>query len=141
MRPELRSLIRDYQAQVSEACQLLHERLNLSGNLIRSWGTKAVPQAGWLDVDQTSSYFFHGIGCHVETPTINVEFDFGFDGLHGGFDAGRLAFFARNTPRYSEFSDSSFFHYELTKLLDAGELIQLWGLFYFADTNTLTNNA
>lgn len=131
---------------VDEACQLLRQRLGLSELDWFSWRPDGVPARGWLDEAKAIFYRFHGIGCCVEFGSINVDFDFGPGGRHDGFDAWRLSRFAQTVPKHTAFADDAQLHSELTQLRDVGELVQLSEslgshLFYFADSNTLTNNS
>ena len=139
MRPELRSLIHDYQAKVGDACHLLRQRLELAELDWFSWKPRHIPPKGWLDDAKAISYRFHGIGCCVEFGSVIVDFDFGPGGRRDGFDAWRLSQFARSTPNRSQFDDDESLHRELIQLLNAGELVrdgESLGshLFYFPTT-------
>jgi len=90
---------------------------------------------GWLDKTFEVSYRFHGIGCCVEFAEAVVDFDFGPGGRIDGFDAWRLAIFARSVPLHPGFADDKPLDIELLALRDAGELFHIPGslgshLFY-----------
>lgn len=143
MRPELRSLILDYQARVAQACRLIRERLGLTIDNPFQCVEPSVPRRGWLDDAQTISYMFHGIGCRVMFGKVEVDFDFGPGGRFDGFDAWRLSLFAKTVRKYSAFADDGRLRPELNTLLAAGELIDFPDepgsqLLYLPDSPTET---
>lgn len=57
-------------------------------------------------IDSITTYAFHGVGCRVTTGETTVDFDFGPDGMVGGFDAWRLWLFADGNPgRFSQWKN------------------------------------
>jgi hypothetical protein len=143
MRPELLQLINDYQQYVAKACRLLREHLHEEDSILGVWQTRKIPQRGFLDDSRTIRYFFHGIGCRVEFGSIMVDFDFGPDERHDGFDAWRLSRFAKTVATHASFVDHNQLHEELKRLHEAGTLVHLTQtvgghLFFFPDTNHST---
>lgn len=143
MRPELRTLILDYQARVTVACRLIRERLGVTIDHQFSWRQPGIPMQGWLDDQKTIEYMFHGIGCAVYFGTTVVDFDFGPNGRFDGFDAWRLSLFARSVPQYQQFVDYDRLHQELTSLHQVGELVIFSlgldaHLFYLPDSHPET---
>src|SRR5260221_14498715 len=100
MRPDMRALISEYQQKVSEACRLLRARFHVDGDLLRAWHQKTVPDCGWLDDERSIRFRFHGIGCRVTFGHVEVDFDFGPEGRHDGFDGWRLGSFAATVPEF-----------------------------------------
>jgi len=141
MRPELHTLIVEYQRKVSEACRLLRVRRQVD-NPLGAWWDKKVPECGWLDEEQWIRFRFHGIGCRVTFGHVVVDFDFGPGGRHDGFDAWRLATFAATAPGFAQFEDVDKLEAELAALASEGSLAHLTiesglgsHLYYFADAN------
>lgn len=138
MRPELRSLILDYQTRVAEAVCLLEEQLKLKENGWLSWRQSGVKGSGWLDEARDISYRYHGIGCCVMFDQVDVDFDSGPDGRIDGFDAWRLSIFAQTVRKHAAFTDCDSRRQELADLHALGELVsfpnQLGShLFFFPD--------
>jgi len=77
----LLAVIVDYLDSANSAHVILSEYLD--GNPYELWKRRLVPQKGgghgWR-------YFFHGVGCKVETTDLNVDFDYSSDGTIRTFD-------------------------------------------------------
>lgn len=59
-----------------------------------------------LQSDLIMEFAFHGVGCRVEMGGKSVDFDFGEEGRHDGFDAWRLWLYAEERhDRYPMFRD------------------------------------
>lgn len=146
MRPELRTLIHEYQRNVETACRLLQQRLGLPKLDWFSWRQDRIPGTGWLDDAQSMHYRFHGIGCCMEYGSLVLDFDLGPGGRRDGFDAWRLSLYAKSTSRDRSFCDEPTLHAELLQLLTAGELVRDGDslgahLFYLAaDHENLTDS-
>ena len=125
MRPELRSLILDYQSRVADACRLLRNRLGLRIDNKFSWRLPRIPKKGWLDDEKTISYDFHGLGCSVMFGEVDVDFDIGPGGRIDGFNAWRLSLFAQSVPKYAAFVDIAALDEELGELCDMYEIFDL----------------
>ena len=133
----LLNLIKDYRECVDECVELL---VNKFGDLyfLQEVNQGRIPRE--LEIlDRT--YCFHGIGCSVESPEIEVNFDFGPNGRHDGFDAWRLYSYATATPeKYPELTDKKAIEDGLQKLKNDG-LISKSGdrlsshLFYMVERN------
>jgi hypothetical protein len=52
-------------------------------------------------------YRFHGVGCDATIDGVEVDFDFGPEGRHDGFDAWRLHVFAKNFPEFADLRELS----------------------------------
>ena len=77
----LLTIIIDYLNTANVANALLSEQLN--GNPFELWKHRLVPQKG---DGNGLFYFFHGVGCKVETKDLNVDFDYCSDGTIRTFD-------------------------------------------------------
>lgn len=92
MDTTLLKLIRDYQAKVAEAVQMLEVAGIPRPASTMEWVCNQIAQRGSLP--NGFKYFKHGFGCAVAGPDWNVDFDFGERGQIDGFDAWRLFDFA-----------------------------------------------
>jgi len=77
----LLAVIIDYLHTANSANVLLSEQLN--GNPFELWNHRLVTQKGAVN---GLFYFFHGVGCKIETADINVDFDYCSDGTIRTFD-------------------------------------------------------
>jgi hypothetical protein len=68
-------------------------------DLLRAVRDRKIPKNGSID-DYDVSFNFHGIGCRVEGKDANIDFDFGPDGMVGGFDSWRLLQFIESCENY-----------------------------------------
>lgn len=93
----LRRLISEYQSHVSAFVQAFRSRFDVE-DLLEAWNEGEVPQAGTLDDRFETRYEFHGVGCRFESDRGEVNFDFGPDGRHDGFDGWRLWILAQSRP-------------------------------------------
>ena len=144
MDERLLSLIRDYQAAVKTAVQLLEAVGIPRPASTTEWVGYDVPGSGTLG--DGGRYNIHGFGCAVNSPTVRVDFDFGAEGQIDGFDWSRLKWFANSKlgKRY-RIADET----ELRSLFDnacnAGELTNsgyiLWYVSGTINTNSNVENA
>jgi hypothetical protein len=113
----LLNLIEDYRSCVDECVELLVDKF---GDLyfLQEVNQGRIPRE--LEIlDRT--YFFHGVGCSVDGPDLEVNFDFGPNGRHDGFDAWRLYLFASAAPeKYPSLSDKKNIEEAFQKLVDDG---------------------
>jgi hypothetical protein len=89
-------------------------------NLLVGKRDRKIPPRGTTK-DGLIKFRFHGIGCEVEGSDATFDFDFGENGVTGGFDAWRLAQFAKSyapaeATRFTEASIQD----DLEKLLVLG---------------------
>lgn len=90
MTTEIDRVIDEYVRCVRQYVSTMQEHFG-SSNLLLDWREGRIPKQGQIgDI----GFVFHGVGCTVNTPSSSIEFDFGPDGMVGGFDAFRLSSFA-----------------------------------------------
>jgi hypothetical protein len=74
---------------------------------LTEWRSKGVPIQG--EFNDGWSYTFHGSGCCIASPDIEVDFEFDSDCKVGGFDVWRLWSFVCDNEevgaKFSEFKD------------------------------------
>jgi len=100
----LLAVIADFQKIVAQANCLLQKNLGVANPMY--WRQANIPQNGFLASGQSCQYYFHGIGCFVETPEWVIDWDYGYEGRIDGFDPWRLYKFAEQTSQnYPEFRD------------------------------------
>ncbi|MDO5770449.1 MAG: hypothetical protein Q4P13_13190 [Psychrobacter sp.] len=87
MTSKLNRLIIDYQSKVAYGIDLFRQKIGDEYPL-NAWGRKALPQKGFLN--KNTKYSFHGIGCLLEFPNCEVDFDYGPQKRYDGFDLWRL---------------------------------------------------
>ena len=105
IRDRLLAMIADYQQRVARFVSAA-EVLFGEDDLLAASLAGRLPEEGHLDDAQESAFRFHGAGCEVKTLDAKVDFDFGPEGRHDGFDAWRLHIFAQSQPQvYPEFQD------------------------------------
>ncbi|WP_372501208.1 hypothetical protein P7L66_05955 (plasmid) [Tistrella mobilis] len=93
-------LIVNYLSEVEE-CLILFEKKFGRRDLVRAWRCGAISQKGLLTNDIV--YCMHGVGCVVEYPDHEVDFDFANQD-EVGFDAWRLWRYAKQFPNlYPEY--------------------------------------
>jgi hypothetical protein len=92
---ETLSLVHEYLRLVSRAVDELRGATSFV-DLLAAWKSRKVPQHG--TTPSGAAFHFHGIGCRVEFKDVCVDFDFGPDGRHDGFDTWRLYEFAHQRP-------------------------------------------
>ena len=119
--PEIRDrilvMIRDYQQRVARFVSAAKAFFGEEDLLAVSMAGQ-LPDEGHLDDAQESAFRFHGAGCAVKTLDAEIDFDFGPDGRHDGFDAWRLHIFAESQPQvYPEFQDMALVERALEELL------------------------
>jgi len=62
----LLAMIADFQKIVAQANRLLQKHLGIANPMF--WRQANILQEGFIWSDQSHRYYFHGIGCRVETP-------------------------------------------------------------------------
>jgi hypothetical protein len=80
-------------------------------------------------------YYFHGIGCHIETTTIEIDFDFGDNCSLGGFDIWRLwCFISDNnlSKKFNIFKDKVFLEKILLELEKNNQIVKCKELYYLS---------
>jgi len=108
MLHRLLELVHEYQGRVIEAVSLFEKHLGLSPNDLMHWRRRNLRREGFLDAAQKIAYSFHGIGCRVDLPVGEIDWDFGNEGRLDGFDAWRLWRFAdEGTGSFPEFKNKS----------------------------------
>ncbi|SDA63588.1 hypothetical protein SAMN03159443_01929 [Pseudomonas sp. NFACC15-1] len=132
MNNQLAILIRDYQASVGAAVDMM-QRSGIPRPLTnRDWVGTDIPQRG--ELEGGVRYFKHGYGCAVSLPTGTVDFDFGAHGEISGFDAWRLASFASDRLSDYGFVDEDAIKECFKAEVAAGSLVYSgYILYYLAD--------
>jgi hypothetical protein len=64
------------------------------------WRSSGIPIRG--DFDDGWSYAFHGSGCIITSPDMEVDFEFDGKGQVGGFDLWRLWSFVCDNQKHEE---------------------------------------
>jgi hypothetical protein len=117
VRDRLLAMIADYQQRVARFVSAAKAFFGETDLLAASVAGR-LPEEGHLDDARKSAFRFHGAGCVVKTPDAEVDFDFGPDGRHDGFDAWRLHIFAESRPQvYPDFQDIALLERALEELL------------------------
>lgn len=82
-----RDVVAAYSEEAQRVAVVLAERLGVP-DLLHARGSGRVARRGWAgDIH----YVFHGLGCRATTRTgQSIDFEFGTDGVVGGFDAWRV---------------------------------------------------
>jgi len=75
-------------------------------------------------------YTFHGRGCRVESPTLNIDWDFGFDDVLCGLDPWKLAYFVRDKGNDSEWEDGNYVRSAFDDLVISGIMEIKYDLYY-----------
>jgi hypothetical protein len=114
-------LIRDYTSTTATAVAQLRRECGVE-DLLQGWHQRRYPQHGKLS--DGAEYHFHGIGCCVERPEVDVDLDFGPGGRADGFDAWRLWRFAKQFPtRYPDLQERDALERALQALVDEGVVV------------------
>lgn len=104
MIERLIEMIHEYQVKILEAASLFEKYKGIVKSELSRSRFEGLPNAGFLDPEQTIEYYFHGIGLCVTFPNRVVDWDFGHNGRLNGFDAWRLWIFAtEGTDQFPEF--------------------------------------
>jgi hypothetical protein len=122
LRADLRALIADYQRRVASFVAAAQKRYGRD-DLLAAWRDGSIPETGMLDDPRKTRFRFHGCGCRVESVDGEVNFDFGPDGRHEGFDGWRLNIFAqRRKQEYPHFQRLEIVESVLGELVTDGEV-------------------
>ena len=98
MSQELLKLIYEYQLHVLGFVQAIRTKFGVE-NLLAAVRSNDLPELGSLDDRYETRFHFHGCGCHFESDRGKIDFDFGPDGRHDGFDGWRLWILAQSLPQ------------------------------------------
>lgn len=110
-------LIDDYMGAV-ERSLLMFEKTFGRRDLIKAWREGIIPQTGQLPGGV--EYQMHGIGCWVDLPEGEVDFDFAYSD-DVGFDTWRLWSYAKHFQnRYPAYRKQEDIERALTEALVAG---------------------
>jgi len=115
--PTIMMLIDKYTSAAANAHAMLRAHLGEDA-LLSAVNGRRIPREGQLPGG--FSYSFHGVGCAVEGPNFEVDFDFGPEQRVDGFDAWRLSLFAQFFPDLSPFHDANVVDRGLQDLEAAG---------------------
>lgn len=126
-------LIANYQNAVQHGVQALQTEFK-STELLRAWRSKSIPQYGKLPSDV--EWQFHGIGCLIIIDNITVDFNFGPNHRHDGFDLWRLGSFVQGNPLMCSeyFDDRNLLETDFNDLIKRKVIVKIddssW--YYFA---------
>jgi hypothetical protein len=110
-------LINDYMTAVETALALF-ERAFGRRDLIKAWREGSIPQTG--ELPGGVEYQMHGIGCWVDLPEGEVDFDFAYSN-DVGFDTWRLWSYAKHAQnRYPDYQKQEDVERALAEALAAG---------------------
>ena len=92
------TLIKIYLDLTSYCSNLLHNRYQINGNLLKAKNEGIIPKEGRIE---NTKFKFHGKGCRFWNNKFEVEVDFGPNGRYDGFDFFRIqTFYLKNKGRY-----------------------------------------
>lgn len=98
----LLELINDYMSAVEKALAMFEKAFGRR-DLIKAWREGTIPQTGKLPGEV--EYQMHGIGCWVDLPEGEVDFDFAYSN-DVGFDTWRLWSYAKHSQnRYPSYQN------------------------------------
>jgi hypothetical protein len=121
MNQGLAQLIRDYQAAVEKAVELLECSGIPRPATPTDWVGYDIPQRGQLAGGV--NYFKHGYGCAVFLPSGKVDFDFGAEGQINGFDLWRLTGFAGKWLKNYGFTSEQAVKSAFQSAIESGEIV------------------
>jgi hypothetical protein len=115
----IEQLIADYLQQAEKCLSLFAGKFGRR-DLVRAWREHVVPQAG--ELAKGVDYHMHGVGCAVEFPDYEVDFDFA-SSSQVGFDVWRLWRFAKQFPeRYPEYQEEAAIENAVNECIVAGTI-------------------
>jgi len=124
LRASLLRLIADYQRRVAAFAQAVQAKYG-KGDLLAAWLAGEIPQDGMLDDQKETRFTFHSVGCCVTSVEAEVDFDFGPEGRHDGFDGWRLWTLAESRPQeYPQFQRPEIVESVLGELVTEGIVIR-----------------
>jgi hypothetical protein len=114
-------LIRAYLQATGEAVAALDAAGIARPASALGWSLAGIPHEGRLIDDRR--YRKHGFGCTVELPSGSVDFDFGPEGQIDGFDAGRLAFFAKGRLEHFGYASAAQIEQDMQSAIRGGAVV------------------
>ena len=121
--PRFLGLIDAFRNATASALAAVLERTGLTHPFDRL--RAGVPRQATLEGDPALTYEFHGGGLRVQVWGREVDFDFGFDGRAGGFNAWSLTRFAElGTEEYPEYREARTVERQLALAVVAGIVVQ-----------------
>jgi len=125
----LANLIRDYQAAVGKAVELLERSGIPKPANPKEWVGYDIPGRGVLIGGV--SYFKHGYGCAVSLPSGKVDFDFGSEGQINGFNLWRLTIFAGKRLKQYGFPSEASVKTAFQSAVESGEIVPSEYILYY----------
>ncbi|MDI1433325.1 DUF6896 domain-containing protein [Polyangium sorediatum] len=110
-------LIERYLERATQVVTLLQAQ-SREADLLRAVAARRLPREG--RIEQRGEYQFHGVGCAATLDGIDIDFDFGPEGRHDGFDAWRLREFASNWDEFLELQDENTWVEQLDEMARLG---------------------
>ncbi len=135
----LLQMITAFQIQTKKANALLSKYFQLDNPMY--WRQASIPQSGYCNLEKSIRYYYHGIGCKVESKDLTIDWDYGFDGRTDGFDLWRLQIFAQNsTNDFPEFRNKKILEVIFQEAKDRKLIARLFkdqqdDLFYLNDNH------
>lgn len=112
----LENVIKDYLEQVNKGVELLQQKYSVK-DLLGAWRSGVVPKTGHLI--EGIEYDFHGKGCFLIHENYILNFDFGINGRHDGFDEWRIQdYLSQRLDLYPNYSNMDKFSKEFRHLVE-----------------------
>ncbi|WP_419905546.1 DUF6896 domain-containing protein [Kiloniella sp.] len=122
--------------QLIELIKLYTKTLDeLSGELLNNldiddltlWISLKLPQKAEFKT-KGLSYYFHGSGCYITSPGINIDFEFDLDCSVGGFDVWRISSFVSDNEAiasmYPQFENIETIEKYFNHLIERDTIVQ-----------------
>lgn len=103
---EFMDTVRRFEHATSAALEEFKRRSGMQ-DPFGAWMLRRVPQLGELPGHPPLKYAFHGIGLRLDGLGAVIDFDFGPNGIVGGFNRWWLHVFARNTGSPARYADDA----------------------------------
>ncbi|CAM4404197.1 Uncharacterised protein [Bordetella pseudohinzii] len=129
MDKNLTDLIRDYQASVRTAVEIMHKSGIPLPATCSEWIETDVPGSG--ELEGSIRYLKHGYGCKVWLPSGSIDFDFGRFGEINGFDEWRLISFAGSRMAEYGFETLDAFKESFKTAVQSGSVVYSGYILYY----------
>ena len=124
MSSKLNKLIVDYQSKVAYGIELFRQKVGDEYPL-SAWGSGVLPKKGFLD--KNIKYSFHGIGCLLEFPNCEVDFDYGPQKRYDGFDLWRLRIYWESSKDDYEYTSYDEIVVDVEQAIIENEIVTMAG--------------
>jgi hypothetical protein len=118
-------LLKSYIECAEQIAQELRAKLGVM-DLLAAANSGAIPRQGICKSFGGGEYYFHGVGCRVQTAEVEIDFDFGQNGCIPGADPWKLYSFAdAHVDAHPWLPSRPVFDQEVRRLVDAGVLCRV----------------